>query len=1012
MMTCLKTIYQLLFWIMKKPPLEHHFVETAQDPAPNTIPISFHSTFYHVYEKLKKWIERFPFSVDNSIFNDLTLLYLLATKKYLDHRGAPHLFKLLLSLHFMQKKLLHLTTFTSHLRHLEIRWMPTNLLFPFSTKPVLGCVIGFNVMGRYEVFDEENVVLALQKHLPELRLVKGSSHSHTTQHQNLKMFYFEIEKKDGTIFSLQEQQLLKTVLEEKVRKGIQPLSPTIFMQLNDEEIYKSTLVLSQEIQSLQDLPQAYITLDQQTGKEIVFRVNLVHVFSHQFPLKDHFFDAKFVSERIITVKHLENHPIKAHIFCLHLARIPSLLRSDGSLDFYSARQKVVALITDAVGEFRDYNGGIIIKQQEQLQAFKEQFPEITDRDPELLELFFYNLMPLEKQITLPIEILSQLFRYFLEKQKEKLTKHTTYTVTVNRSGDQIYLTVHAEDSSFTKTVENILQNLQTSELDLIYNFINPSKGTFFNCVFTEKKDNTSKTLVNTLQDILHQWDLEIKNKQTLRIGLEYSVVSLDPRIGGEAVSGEILRLLFEGLTRFNQEGKVENAIAESITISSDLKTYTFKIRPCFWSDGFSPISAYDFEYAWKKILSPDFATSFAQFFYSIKNAKEAKEGKVSPKEIGIHSIDAHTLKVELNYSSSNFLLLTSHHISSPVNHLIDQKHPQWPYECEKHYPCSGPFQLKLNQPNQGYQLVKNPFYWDAQQISLEQITLTHMSPTQAIQSFHNNEIDWVGNPFGGWHSFNTPEKEDRVVTIPNTWVCWCAFNTISPPFHNQKLRQAFAYAIKREEIIENDFIPLTAAYTPLLPQQHQNSNSLFPKNDPEQARKLFEEALDELGIDKKNFEPIVIMFHEKGIREYTAQCLKKQLEDCLGIDCHLKALPWNSVFHRMTRGNFQMGLVHWRSWFDDPSYTLNNFKNPEEINFTKWQNSEFQSLLSASEQESNSDLRSSYFIRAEEILRQEMPIIPLFYQPQKALIKKDIHVTYNYQEPYRSFNITKITKRV
>ena len=153
-----------------------HLKETS----PSTIPISFHSTFYPVYEKLKKWSHRFPQFVDNSIFSDLTLLYLIASKKYLDHRTPSHLFRLALSMHLMQKKLLQSVTFSPQLRHLEIRWIPTNLLFPFSYKPVLGCLIGFNLMDRYEVFDEENIVLALQKHLPQLRLVKESSYNHTS----------------------------------------------------------------------------------------------------------------------------------------------------------------------------------------------------------------------------------------------------------------------------------------------------------------------------------------------------------------------------------------------------------------------------------------------------------------------------------------------------------------------------------------------------------------------------------------------------------------------------------------------------------------------------------------------------------------------------------------------------------------------------------------------------------------------------------------------------------------
>ena len=111
---------------------------------------------------------------------------------------------------------------------------------------------------------------------------------------------------------------------------------------------------------------------------------------------------------------MENHPIEAHIFHLHLPREASLLRSDGSLDFYAARQKVASLITKAIGEFRDYNGGIIIKQQELLQKFKECFPEIAESDPELMETFFYAITPLEKQAVLQQETLHLYLATFLK----------------------------------------------------------------------------------------------------------------------------------------------------------------------------------------------------------------------------------------------------------------------------------------------------------------------------------------------------------------------------------------------------------------------------------------------------------------------------------------------------------------------------------------------------------------------------------------------------------------------
>ena len=985
--------------------LNPHLDSTRDFFASSTLPFALHSTFYPVYQKLSKWFNRFSFSIDHSIFSDLQLFYLLATKKYLDHRSSSHLFRLVLSIHEMQKKLLRLVTFSPHLRHLTIRMIPTNLVFPFAYKPVLGCLIGFNLMDRYELFDEENIVLALQKYLPQLRLVKESSYCHTSQHKNLKIFYFEIEKLNDTSFSLLELTLLKNNLEEKVRKSIQPLSPTIFMKRNDEEIYKNILVLSQEIQSPEDPPQAYITLDEQNGKEIVFRITLVHILPFQrFSLQERFADSTFVLERALKVRHLENRPIQAHIFRLHLARDTSLLRSDGSLDFYSARQKVVTLLTNAIGGFRDYNGGILIKQQELLDNFKESFPE--GYDPELIETFFYALTPLEKQIILPLETLSALFKYFAENRKEKLSADSIYSFKVYHSDEKIFLIIRSKDSSATTIVLNVLQEPSFASINMAYNKMDMSEEVFFNCVLLRADHRDAESLVQAIQNSLNKWHQKMKDRQILRIALEYSLVSLDPRIGGEEVSSNVLRLLFEGLTRFNQHGQIENAVAETIDISSNLQQYVFKLRPSLWNDG-SPVTAYDFEYAWKKILSPDFKTAFAYPFYPIKNAKEAREGKVSPEEIGIRVLDDRTLKVELAHPSPYFLQWTAHPFYSPVHRLMDQQYPQWPYQYEKNYLCNGPFELKINQPNQGYQLVKNPFYWDSNHISLDQILLTLMNPTQAFQAFQKKEIDWVGNPFGGWHSIYTPKKEDHVISFPNSLVCWCVFNTAAPPFNHRKLRQAFTYAIQRTQIIANAFLPLQPAYTLLIPHPLEKPRCLFPEFDQDKARQLLNEAFQELGLCKEDLQPLKLMFYKQGIQEHTALCLKQQIEECLGIQCVLEPLSWSAIFPKMTEGDFQIGLMHWTSWTDDPLYTLNTFKSAKEnVNFAKWEHPRFQRLLDLSEQEVNFLQRSAYLLEAEEIISQEIPIIPLYYQPSQALANKDFRLFNRTRRPFdfsRSF---------
>lgn len=972
-----------------------YFLEENKKEEDGAILYDLHPTFYPVYSKLQSWLNRFPKATDHSIMNDLLLFYLLATKKFLDHRTTSHLFRLVLSQHLMQKDLLRSEICSPNQRDVRVRWIPTKIQFPFASKPVFGCLIGFNLMSRYDLFDEENIVLALQKHLPQLRIVHESSYKHDSQRGNVKTFYLEIEKQDGSMFSCLEKKILKTTLQEKFKSSIQKLSPSIFMKHNVEEAYKNILVLSREIESFEDLPQAHITLDQQTAKEIIFRISLVFISPmHRFTLKERFFDCTFILERTLPVRMINNYPVEAHIFRLCLPRDASLLRSDGSLDFYTARKKISAVLATAIGEFRDYNGGILIKQQELLDALKADFPDTQKRDLELLESFFYSLSPVEKQVLLNPVILSNLFRYFLDLYERNLNSNTTYFLNIHREERQAFVAIQAEYAALIEIVTETLQNHLLRSIDISFNVVSVGEKAFFNCAILNVQTNEADELIQEIQNSLNRWYEKAKQRRVLKIALEYSAVSLDPRIGGESVSGEILHFLFEGLTRFNHEGNVENGVAESIELSPNQKEYIFKLRPSFWNNG-SPVSAYDFEYAWKKILSPDFKTAFADYFFHIKNAKLAKEAKCSLDEVGIIALDQRTLKVELIRPTPYFLQLTAHQLFSPVHRDIDQEYPQWPYQSGKSYVCNGAFQLKVNQPEQGYQLVRNPLYWDGDQVKLDQIILTVMSPSQSILAFHKKEVDWIGNPFGGWHISYNYGKTDSLVTFPNSSIVWSVLNTTIFPFNNLKIRKAFTYAIQRSEITNNAFMPLNPAYTILLPHYRKNKQALFPEYDLVKARQLLQEGLNELGMKQENLPPIKITFTNIGIREYTAACLKQQFEANLGITCELEALPWGSVFNKMSSGNFQMGLFHWNTWVDDPIYILNVFKSKNvETNFSKWENVKFQELLELSQEATNPFQRSNYLFQAEELLSKEIPVIPLFFQPTQALVKEGLEVIY------------------
>src|SRR5579871_1468758 len=107
------------------------------------------------------------------------------------------------------------------------------------------------------------------------------------------------------------------------------------------------------------------------------------------------------------------------------------------------------------------------------------------------------------------------------------------------------------------------------------------------------------------------------------------------------------KLLFEGLTRVDEKGKIHLTGAESLDVSSDRLCYTFVLRDNKWSDG-TPVTAYQYENAWKEALSPTSACSRADLLYLIQNAEKAKKGEVPIDAVGVKAIDEKTLVVNLS----------------------------------------------------------------------------------------------------------------------------------------------------------------------------------------------------------------------------------------------------------------------------------------------------------------------------------------------------------------------------
>ena len=971
--------------------LTEQFSSSSKNPQ-NTENLPHHAKLAVARQILERLHLKLPYLVDLSAQRELNRIDAILEEDFIQQRAPHHLAKISYSIALVRKKLSFLHLKSSY----DVRLSPFSLHFTFGSKPVLGILVHANMKNKYEAFDEEHILLRIRKCLTEAQLVNGSTYEFTSSKSAIKTIYFEIDKKSGLTFTCEEIKKLKTLLKQEIEFCVEQLAPQVFMTRNDEEICKNILVLTREVQKAPDLPEVMILMDKQTLEEAVFTIILVRVCKTELPIVAEEF-AKiqgfftFFPERCQVIENLsEKDPIEANVFRIHLPKDPSLLRANLSLHFYHARQQITHLLQQAIGEFRDFNGGLIFKQREVFNALIESFSDISLQNHDLLENFFHAIEPAEAQAYLPLKVIETLFKLLLESIRFTITSSFDYFCQFEQMEDNLFFMIRLPDEHFKTNLEKIFTKLHVNHSQIVTSTLHLENSALFGYLVTAIPPTIQEQVKKEVTEELLSWKQKMQSKKILKIGLEHSVFSLDPRIGGDYLSSILLKMLVEGLMRENMEGTIECGIANSVEVSPDLKTYLFKLRNALWSDG-TLITAFDFEYAWKKVLSPKFKTPFAYLFYPIKNAELAKKGEESPDTIGIHALDETTLKVELRCPTPYFLELTAHTIYSPVSHIVDQLHPNWPHEEGNRYVCNGAFQLTKNKPNEGYELSKNPLYWDEKQIKLDQINITKINRYQAFEWFEKNNNHMVGIPLTTWDPRFIPSERDEQVGFISKALFWCSFNCKKPPFDNKKIRQVFSLAINREEIAS--LMNTLPAFSPL-PRQHSLiKDSPLSHFNPQKAKMLFTEALEEMLLSREIFPSIKLLHLKTGTQ--LAELIKKYWETAFSVECTLIPLKWDLLFEKITEGDYDVGYLCWEALVNDPMYTLSIFKESKEpLNFPKWENRKYQEILDLAENEIDPQKREKFYLEAETILLEEMPITPIYSNKRLALKKRALKVQY------------------
>ncbi|MBS0604640.1 MAG: hypothetical protein JSS60_06355 [Verrucomicrobia bacterium] len=372
-----------------------------------------------IQERISSLLERRPKDFDHDIFAQMQHFLVMCSEEFKAVREYAHMSRIIYVFYLFRKALKRQIEKNPGQRFVHVKVSKTYLHLAFGLKKVLGVFAALNFQGDNELFEERHFIGAMKSLFPQLEVVEDSFFFRTSKEDRTQLLYLEVEKPDGTEFSLSEIRRVKESLPDEIRNGVEKLTRPLFMPRNEEEVMRNIITLSNQLKFSRDLPQVIITFDEQTEAELSFTVIWLRVLKEtDVPIQDLFDSSdcflKYIPDRIKSVGLLrKKHTKEVTVFRVKFAA-QGFLRSDHSVDLFKARQALVLELQRILGEFRDYNGGMIAKQHEQFLALKELFSHLDKNEELLLENFFHSIFPIELRSLFNPLFLKNLFGMFLD----------------------------------------------------------------------------------------------------------------------------------------------------------------------------------------------------------------------------------------------------------------------------------------------------------------------------------------------------------------------------------------------------------------------------------------------------------------------------------------------------------------------------------------------------------------------------------------------------------------------
>lgn len=446
-----------------------------------------------IQEDLAYLINHMPKDFDSDVLAEMQHVLVMCREEFKFARACRHLSRII-SLHYLyRKQLREAVKLAPHRRHLNLKLFRAVLNSPIGSRKVLAIVVGVNFFRDKEIFDKAHLLKAIQSLIPNVQDVESSFFANRRGSELICTLYLELEKSNEEDFTSEEIQLLRAKLPGDLKDCVERVMHPVFMPRNEEEIFRNILSLSNQIKYVRDIPQAFISFDEQTYTHLCYTVILVRVLklgalSIQEMFKNAHPNLKYIQDRCQVAGNLRGkYKKEATVFRIKLPK-DQFLRFDHSIDLNKARQAVAAELECAVGEFRDFNGGMISKQNELLSEVKELLANTAKFNDHFLDDFFYSLTPVIMRTLLEPEAVCTLFLMLLECI-EQSAFNGSGEIKILQKDHFVFAMIKIEDVSVKDGIAAVLAKLQLHSSELAASFVSVNDIAYLGYIYrTDEKD--------------------------------------------------------------------------------------------------------------------------------------------------------------------------------------------------------------------------------------------------------------------------------------------------------------------------------------------------------------------------------------------------------------------------------------------------------------------------------------------------------------------------------------------